>query len=320
MLLSVVTPAFKEQDNLPILYERIRNVLDALAIDWEWIIVDDHSPDNTFEVISNLANTDSRVRGVRFSRNFGSHTAIVCGLRQARGDCAVVLAGDLQDPPELVPTLLDEWHKGAQVVWAVRRVREGERISTIVFGWLYHAIIRGIGGGYRPLMGADFFLLDRRVINALIQFQEVHVSVLNLISWMGFRQTFIPYTKAPRLHGKSSWNFEKKLRLALDSITAFSYVPIRVISYMGIVTSVTGFLYALWIILNALTGSPPQGWSSLMVVLLVVSGLQMSMLGILGEYLWRTLDEVKRRPRYIIEATVGEVEDAVTKSDESGSI
>ncbi len=305
MLLSVVTPAFREELNLPILYERLKSVLDAQAVDWEWIIVDDHSTDNTFDVISSLAANDGRVRGIRFSRNFGSHAAIMCGLRHAKGECAVILAGDLQDPPELVPALLEEWHKGAQTVWAVRRTRERERASTIILGWLYHAIIRRIGGGYRPLMGADFFLLDRRVIDAVIQFRETHVSLLNLISWMGFRQAFISYDKQPRLHGKSGWNLEKKIRLALDSITAFSYVPIRIISYVGIFTAGLGFLYALWVICNALTGSPPSGWSSLMVVLLVVSGLQMLMLGMLGEYLWRTLDEVKQRPRYIIEATVG---------------
>jgi len=306
-LLTVVTPAYNEAENLPALYQRLRNVLDGVGVDmdWEWIVVDDHSSDKTFAVLSLLAEQDDRLRGFRFSRNFGSHMAITCGLHQACGDCAVIMAADLQDPPETIPDLLSEWQRGAQVVWAVRARREGEGATYLGFARLYYALMRHTGAlKDMPAAGADFFLLDRQVIDALRQFQERHVSLLALITWMGFRQAFINYDKQPRLHGRSGWSLEKKLKLVADSIVSFTYFPIRVMSYVGSATILLGLFGAGLVLLQALRGSPVEGWACLMVVLLVVGGILMVMLGVLGEYLWRALDEVRRRPPYIIEATL----------------
>ena len=305
-LLSIVTPAYNEAENLPQLYERLTGMMASVDINWEWIVVDDHSSDGTFGVVSKLAGHDPRIRCVRFARNFGSHKAITCGLHQARGNCAVILAADLQDPPELLPELLAEWERGMQVVWAVRAQREGERADTIGFAQLYYWLMRNVVGIREiPATGADFFLADYRVLDAFRQFSESNVSILALITWMGFRQATVTYNKQARLHGQSGWNLEKKLKLVVDSVTSFTYMPIRMMSYVGFVIACLGFLYAIWVITNGIIGNPIQGWSSLMVVVLFVGGMQMLMMGVLGEYLWRALDESRRRPPYIIEANIG---------------
>jgi dolichol-phosphate mannosyltransferase len=303
-LLSVITPAFNEARNLPVLNQRLVETLESLGINWEWIVVDDHSVDETFSVVEELAHRDGRVRGIRLSRNFGSHRALTCGMDNARGDCVVVMAADLQDPPETLPALLKQWDAGAQVVWAVRSRREGEKLSTLAFGRLYHWFMRHVVGIRElPATGADFFLLDRRVLDALRQFKEINVSIMALVTWIGFRQSRIAYDKKARLYGRSGWTLEKKLKLVADSATSFTYLPIRLMSYVGFLIAFVGFVYAGLVIVNALTGQPAQGWSSLMVVILIIGGVQMLMMGVLGEYLWRALDESRQRPRYLIEAT-----------------
>jgi dolichol-phosphate mannosyltransferase len=302
-LLSIVTPAYNESGNLPLLYERLCAVLGAQDCDWEWVIVDDHSRDGTFAIVEQLARRDARVRGVRFARNFGAHTALTAGLHLARGDCVAGLAADLQDPPETLPQLLARWRAGAQVVWAAREGREGESAATVGLARLYYWAMRHIVGIKDiPATGADFFLLDRQVVDAFCRFGEANTSILALITWMGFRQEVIEYTKQARHSGRSGWSLGKKIKLVVDSVTSFSYLPIRLISCAGVVVAMFGFLYAAFVVLNAVRGSPVEGWSSLMVVVLVLGGFQMLMMGVLGEYLWRTLDEARRRPRYIIEA------------------
>ena len=312
-LLTIVTPAFNEAKNLPVLYERLCETMRSIDMDWEWVVVDDHSRDTTFSVIADLAQRDPRVRGTRFARNFGAHMALTCGLHQATGDCVVALAGDLQDPPELIPELLDQWQQGLQVVWAARKQREGEGVTKVGFSRLYYWLMRNmVGMKEMSATGADFFLLDRKVVEAFSQFSEANVSILALIMWMGFRQTTISYDKKARLHGRSGWDLKKKLKLLVDSIASFSYVPIRFMSYVGFAVAFSGFVYAGVVIFNSLHGSPVQGWASLMVVVLVVGGVQMVMMGVLGEYLWRALDEARRRPRYILEATTKRDEDTGT--------
>jgi dolichol-phosphate mannosyltransferase len=302
-LLSVITPAYNEAENLPLLYERLSEVLASLAMDGEWIVVDDHSADETFATVAAIARVDPRVQAIRFARNFGSHTAITCGLYHVRGDCAVIMAADLQDPPETIPALVAKWRAGAQVVWVVRACREGEKATNVGFARLYYWIMRHIVGMKElPATGADFFLVDRRVLDAFRDFSERHVSILALIGWMGFRQASITYDKQARLHGRSGWSLGKKLKLVVDSVTSFTYLPIRLMSYLGMAVALLGFLYAGIVAFNALCGLPPEGWASLMVVVLVVGGIQMVMMGVLGEYLWRALDEARGRPRYIIEA------------------
>ena len=302
--LSVVTPAYREAENLPTLYQRLRDALDGLEIDWEWVVIDDHSPDATFDVIHATAAVDARVRGIRLARNSGAHIALSCGLHAARGDCAIALAADLQDPPEVVPQLLDAWRNGAHVVWAARAEREGETAATKGFARVYYWLMRKVVGlDSMSAMGADFFLLDRRVLDALREFSESNVSLMALITWMGFRQTSITYVKRARLHGQSGWTLKKKLKLLVDSVTAFSYTPIRFMSYLGGVVALVGFVYSIVVLLNALVGHPVAGWTSLIVIVLILGGMQMLMMGVLGEYLWRALDETRRRPLFIVEQT-----------------
>lgn len=306
MLLSVVSPAHREEKNLPVLYERLKRTLEAVpGLDWEWIVVDDHSPDGTFDVLQELAAADARVRAIRFSRNFGSHKAILCGLHEARGDAAVVICSDLQDPPEILPRLVEIWQRDrAQVVWAARARRLGDTASTVAFANTYYWIMRRIVGLTNlPPTGSDLFLVDRLVIDTLGRFNEQHVSLIALLSWVGFRQATITYDREERLHGASSWTLAKKVRLVVDSITGFSYLPIRAISVLGLFIAMLGFFYALVVVGVTLFGSsPPAGWSSLMVVMLVLGGVQLVTLGVLGEYIWRSLDQSRGRPPYVIEA------------------
>ena len=307
--ISIVAPAYREAENLPILYDRIVAVMDGLQRSWEWIIVDDHSPDGTFEAIGDLARRDPRVRGVRLARNYSSHTAITCGLHEARGACAVVLAADLQDPPELIPQLLEPWTRGAQVVWAVRGKRLGEKLRTVFFARLFYIFVRNfVGMKEMPATGADFFLLDRLAIDGFCQFGETNVHILALITWMGFRQETIVYDKQARLHGESAFNFGKRMQLVLDCVTSFTTRPIRLMGLVGFLVALAGFGLAgriVWEVFVLDTG-PPEGYASLMVAVLAIGGVQMLMMAVLGEYLWRALDEARRRPRFLIEARVGD--------------
>jgi len=305
-LLSVVVAAFNEEGSLPLLYERLA-ALDwaALGADLELVFVDDHSRDRTPALLRELAARDPRVKVLRFSKNFGSHKAFTAGLEHCTGDAAVILAADLQDPPETIPQLFAKWRAGAKVVWAVRDERPGESPVTVALARLYYFLMRRFAEVQPPRSGADFLLVDRQVLDLLRQSPEKHTSLLALIQWMGFAQDQIPYTKAPRHAGRSKWTLRKKLKLSIDSFVSFSYVPIRLMSTCGFLFAVTGFVYAVVVAVRALAyGSPVQGWPALMCAVLITSGVQLLMLGVLGEYLWRAFDETRGRPRYIIEERI----------------
>jgi glycosyltransferase involved in cell wall biosynthesis len=293
MRLSIITPAFNEASNLKALHERLVKVLDGEGVDWDWLIVDDHSRDETFAVASAIAAADSRVEAVRFARNSGSHAAIACGLRYATGDAAVVLAADLQDPPETLPVLIREWRGGAQVVWAVRRRRLGERPQRVGFARLYYFVMRElVGMREMPATGADFFLADRLVLDEFRRFEERHISVLALLTWMGFRQVFVEYDKQPRMSGSSGWSVSKKVTLIIDSIAGFSEFPIRWVSYAGLGLLAVSPLAAI-------------GWHGLAALMVGLAGLQLVAIGVVGEYVWRALDAARRRPLFLIEAATG---------------
>lgn len=301
-MLSIVTPAYNEAENLPLMRERLAGALEKLEGGWEWIIVDDHSSDKTFETVSAMAAEDPRVRGVRFSRNFGSHRAILCGLERMKGVCAAVMAGDLQDPPELLPELVAQWREGAKVVWAVRRERKGVGAVSLLCSRLYYLVMRRfVGMKDMPAEGADFLLMDWRVAKSLGRFGESRSSVFALITWMGFPQTRVVYDKEARAHGESGWTLEKKLMLALDSVIAFSYRPIRWISGLGALTALAGVAWAGFILGDS-CHCMSRDSGLIASLFLFLTGVTWMMLGVLGEYLWRALDEARRRPRYVIEA------------------
>jgi glycosyltransferase involved in cell wall biosynthesis len=304
--LSIVIATYNEEGNIPVLFERLR------ALDWpgmrlepEFVFVDDHSSDGTQGLLAELAARNPEVKVLRFSKNFGSHKAFTAGLEHCSGDAAVILAADLQDPPETIPSLVAKWREGAKVVWAVRDGRDGESPATMLLSRLYYYLMRRFAEVQPPSKGADFLLVDRRLIDELRSAPEKHTSLLSLIQWMGFDQASVIYNKAARHSGRSKWTLRKKLKLAVDSFVSFSYAPVRLASACGLLFALSGFLYAAVIAARAIMlGSSVQGWSSLMCVLLMVSGVQLIMLGVLGEYLWRTLDEARGRPRYIVEKRV----------------
>ncbi len=306
-LLSFVIPAYNEARNLPVLIGRIRAIdWAAQGFDYEIIVVDDHSRDDTPTILEQLRLEDHRLKWLRFSRNFGSHQALAAGIEHAGGDVVSLLAADLQDPPETVPTLLEKWREGGRIVWAARDKVENASFSNRLFARLYYHLMRWLALPEMPKDGADFLIMDRSVADALSGIRERNTSILALIQWLGFKQEFVPYTKQSRASGRSKWTLSKKIKLVIDSIVGFSYAPIRLMSGTGIVIALLGFLYAVALFIkNFIYKAPVEGWTSLICVVLVTSGIQLLTLGVLGEYIWRNFDETRRRPRYIVESRVG---------------
>ena len=301
--LSLVMPVYNEEESIGPLVERLERLLDSLAgTAVEVIFVDDHSTDGTQALLRAVCQRDARYRHLRLARNSGSHVAILAGLEHARGVCATFMASDLQDPPELIPQMLKLWREGNHVVWAVRERREGIPLVDRVFAGLFWFLLARVGRVDLPPQGSDFALLDRAAIDALLISAGTHPSLAGEIAVLGFRQAQVPYTKARRQYGRGKWNLSRKLQAFADAFVSFSYVPLRAMSYLGMACSVLGFLYALVVVMVRVFSSRKiEGWASLMVVVLVLGGIQMTMLGVLGEYLWRTLSEARRRPRYFLE-------------------
>lgn len=302
-MISILTPAFNESTNLEALYRRLAAAMSAHGLEWEWVIVDDHSSDDTFSVIQQLATADARVRGLRLARNCGSHIAIMCALHHITGDAAALLAADLQDPPEFLAQMIERWRAGAQVVWAVRRRRSGDR-SHKGFAAIYYWVMRELVGMKEiPANGADFFLVDRVVVDAFRQSRERNTSVFALITWFGFRQDQIEYDKQPRASGRSGWTLARKIKLVIDSVTSFSDFPLRWCLYAGLSLLLSGAAVGLAGLL--LLPSLVAGLILLLAFMLGLSGLQLSALAIVGQYVYRALDEARGRPTYVIEAVAG---------------
>jgi dolichol-phosphate mannosyltransferase len=306
-LLSVVTAFYNEELNLPELRRRLEALGRTLAPadEVEFVLVDDHSHDQSEALALAWAREDHRVRYLRLARNAGSHAAFTAGLTQARGDCAVLLAADLQDPPDLVPRLLDRWRTGHDVVWAVRSAREGIPWTTRLSADIYYGLMRRWALPNMPRHGADFLLLDRRVIDALLAIPEKHTSLLGMVLWLGFRQTEIEYTKRARFAGVSKWTLRKKLKLFTDSLLSFSPVPMQAVGLLAASLWVASLALLALLLGGTVLGWPIAGWTWVLLGVLLVGAAQMTGLGILGAYLWRTFDESRRRPRFVIEKTAG---------------
>jgi polyisoprenyl-phosphate glycosyltransferase len=303
--LSIVIPVFNEEAVIPALVERLRTFADRLLpLATEIILIDDHSADRSPELLREACRQDARFRYARLARNSGSHVAIVAGLAQARGGCAVFLAADLQDPPELILQMLDLWRSGNHIVWAVREERVGVSKVDLLLANTFYRLLNLLGEVHLPPRGSDFALLDRKAIDALLQSVGSHPSIGGEIARLGFSAAQIKYTKEKRAAGTSKWTLKKKLTAFADAFVSFSYAPLRAMSYMGMLFSLIGFAYAIVVaVLRLMTKTPVQGWSSLIVVTLVMGGVQMMMLGVLGEYLWRTLEAARHRPTYFLEET-----------------
>ena len=304
-LVSIVVPVLNEEMNIGPFYDQLAPAMATWDVDIEIIFVDDGSTDTSFEVMCELRKKDPRVHALRFSRNFGSHAALSAGLQAARGAAAALISVDLQDDPALIGTFIDEWKKGSHVVWGVRATRDDPWAKTM-FANAFYAVIRKIALPTYPPKGMDFGLLDRKVVDAFNNFEEANRIVPTLIVWAGFKQVLIPYHRKGRNAGVSKWSFGARIKAAIDITVSFSYVPIRAMSYVGIFASLLGFAYGIFLIINRLVnGAGDAGWPSVMVSVLFLGGLQLTMLGVLGEYVWRTSEQVRRRPLFIVMDRIG---------------
>lgn len=305
--LTVVIAAFNEAEALPLLHPRLMAVLDGLAqearVDGRVLYVDDGSRDATWPVLQGFATADPRVGVLRLSRNFGKEAALTAGLDHVDQGAVLVLDADGQDPPEMIPQFVAKWREGFDDVHGTRLEREGE-------GWLKrataHAFYRVIGRLSKtpiPRDTGDFRLLSPRALAALKQLRERNRFMKGLFGWVGFNQVAIPYHRDPRAAGNSKFNFWKLWNFALEGITSFSTAPLRVATYLGVVTALLAFAYGVWIVLKAvLWGDPVAGWPTMMAVILFLGGVQLIALGLIGEYLGRLYEEAKQRPLYLVDA------------------
>lgn len=305
-LISVVIPVYFNAPSLPALAERLSALAESQpGHQFEFVYVDDGSGDNSFEVLTDLAQQDARIRVVKLARNFGSNTAILAGMTYATGDCVAFVAADLQDPPETLVEMLRQWENGVKVVLAARRDRQSDpwttRLFAGVFNWLFKKLVFD---GFSP-QGIGFFLVDRQVVDLLVTSNEKNAHLIGLILWSGYRYEIVEYDRVEREHGKSRWTFRKKLKYFIDAFAAFSYLPLRLASALGLLLAGAGGLYAIIVIaVRLLNQVPVPGWTALMVVVLLASGAQLLILGILGEYLWRNFDATRRRPLFIVERII----------------
>ncbi len=273
-------------------------------IEFETVFVDDGSRDKTLDELKKVQQHDSHVKIVKLSRNFGEFRAIVAGMSQATGDAIAVMSADLQDPPYLITEMIQYWQQGEKVVIAARNKRDEPWIKNF-FANTYYRIVRKLVIADYPKQGFDFFLMDKSVAEILVNMQEKNSSIYVQLIWTGFNPKVIEYTRQAREKGKSMWSYKKRIDLFIDTFIVFSHTPIRWISGLGFLMSISGFISALLLVYDKLVhGSDVAGWTSLMVVVLVLAGVQMIMLGIIGEYMWRNLDESRKRPLYIIDEII----------------
>ena len=300
--LSIIIPVYFNEKNLAPLYEDIREkIVQPALFDYEIVMVDDGSGDNSWAEMKKIAAADENVKIFHLSRNFGSHAAILCGLEHCSGDCAVIKAADLQEPTEIIPEMYKRWQEGYNVVLAVREGREESR-SQQFFANFYYWLIRTFALKKMPKNGFDIYLIDRKVINVLGMMDEKDSALTGQILWSGFKTTEVPYTRRERKIGKSRWTLQKKIRLVMDTLYSFSTVPITVVTIVGFLALVVSLLWAIIVLINKITGNiAVSGFTTMFIFQLFSFGITMMTLGVIGGYLWRSFDASRNRPNYIIE-------------------
>jgi polyisoprenyl-phosphate glycosyltransferase len=300
MLISVVVPAYNEEENIPLFYDEIVRVMSQTSYDWEVIFVNDGSRDRSAEVLEAFHQRDSRIHYLNLSRNFGAYPAINAGLLYAKGDGVVCITCDLQDPPELILQFIPHWEKGADIVWGVRADRADPGLKSFYANAFYWIVRKVIWPDF-PSGGMDFGLFDQRVIKLYNSLAPRNTIPFFAIYNMGFRQAQIPYSRRERKHGQSNWGLLRRIKAAIDVLVDFSYVPIRAISILGYFVSFFSFTYALIVLINRLFFDiGGSGWPSTIIILALLGGVQMLAMGILGEYLWRVAEQVRGAPRFFI--------------------
>ena len=298
---SIVAPIFNERENLSELYRRVKEVMESTGEPWELVLVDDGSVDGSTDIIHELAQKDERVRPVIFARNFGHQIAITAGWDYARGDAVVIIDADLQDPPELILEMAKKWKEGYEVVFAVRKEREGESWFTLWTASLFYRLIYRITDVKIPLDTGDFRLMDRKVVNVLKQMRERHRFPRGMSAWVGFKQIGIEYKRAARVAGETKYPFKKMFRLALNAITGFSYFPLQVATYFGFISAGIAAIAIPIVVYMRMTGSQAFfGQATTLIAVLFLGGVQLICVGILGEFIGRIYDEAKGRPLYVV--------------------
>ena len=303
-VISVVVPAYNEQEVLPAFQARIIPVMEAIGLPFEVVYVNDGSRDRTLEIMLAMRDADPRVAVVNLSRNFGKEIALTAGLdHAAASEAVVVIDADLQDPPEVIPDLVAAWRQGFDIAYAQRRVREGETWLKKATAAGFYRVMQRIGGKVQlPANTGDFRLMSRRALDALLALREQHRFMKGLFAWVGFPSVPVLYDRAPRAAGETKWNYWKLWNFSLEGITSFTVGPLKIATYLGLATAVFAAIYGAQIILKTLIwGNPVAGYPSLMAVVLFLGGVQLMTLGIIGEYLGRIFNETKGRPLYFVE-------------------
>lgn len=297
--ISVVIPAFNEEATLPVLYTRLTAVLTSVGAPYELIIVDDGSTDSTTERLRQLRAQDRRVKFIRLARNFGHQAALTAGLAHTKGQAVIVMDADLQDPPELIPELLARWEEGYEVVYAVRRHRKEPLPKRLAYA-LFYRLLNRVASLRIPLDAGDFCLMDRRVVDQISALPERNRFLRGLRSWVGYRQTGVEYERQERHAGQTKYGFWQLVRLAVDGLVSFSYLPLRIASSIGLIASGGSLLVGLFYLIVRLAGfRDPPGFAAIVVSVTFLGGVQLITIGIMGEYVGRIFDEVKSRPVYI---------------------
>jgi polyisoprenyl-phosphate glycosyltransferase len=314
---SIIAPVFNEEESLPVLYQRVQEVMNSTGESWELVLIDDGSKDRSAEMMREMAVKDERVRPIIFARNFGHQIAVTAGLDYCRGEAAVIIDADLQDPPEVILEMIAKWKEGNQVVYAVRSEREGESFFKKATASLFYRIIFRITDINIPMDTGDFRLLDRKVINVMGTMRERHRFLRGMSSWVGFKQTGVHYKRAARYAGETKYPFKKMLKLALTAITSFSYFPLQLATYLGFVAAGLAVIAIPVVIIMRLIGNDSfTGQASTLLAVLFLGGVQMLSLGILGEYVGRIYDEVKGRPLYIVSESPDEIQNIKNQEKE----
>lgn len=301
IIYSIIAPIYNELENLPVLYQRICEVMDQTNEKWELLLIDDGSTDGSTGIIRDLAKKDEKIRPVIFARNFGHQIAVTAGLDYSRGKAVTIIDSDLQDPPEVILELIEKWKQGYEVVYAVRSEREGETWFKTFTASLFYRIIYRITDVKIPMDTGDFRLMDRKVVDVMNKMREHHRFLRGMSAWVGFKQVGVEYKRAARMAGSTKYPFKKMLKLALTAITGFSYVPLQLATYLGFISAGIAIITIPIVAILRFAGSQSFfGQASTLIAVLFFGGVQLISLGILGEYIGRIYDEVKGRPLYIV--------------------